>query len=194
MRRPRQKGTGSLTAKAVAAERRAAEMEIVGHVECEKDPLDWLASFVYLGNKSSADADPLVPVKHRIVQASTAFTQGRTVFTSEKSIALRFRLYKSGVNSVLRYGSETYTLIEQASNALKSFNARSLARITGRKIADEYHTPSYDLVHEIRKTRARWLGHILRTDQNSPGRSRTSTTTTTPARWSAPRRTTTAPS
>ena len=42
-----------------------------------------------------------------------------------------------------------------------------MARITGKEIADEYRAPSYDLVQELRKTRARWLGHFLRMDQNS---------------------------
>ena len=40
------------------------------------------------------------------------------------------------------------------------FNARSLARLTGHDIAEEYRNPTYDMVHEIHKGRARWLGHI----------------------------------
>ena len=42
-----------------------------------------------------------------------------------------------------------------------------MAKITDREIADEYRTPTYDMVHEIHKTRARWLGHILRMDPAS---------------------------
>ena len=81
-------------------------MAVFGHVACEGDPLDWLASFVYLGNRTSADGDPLVPVKHRIAQAAAAFTRGRTVFTSNKvSVKLKIRLYMSDVTSVIRYGA-----------------------------------------------------------------------------------------
>ena len=108
---------------------------------CEREPLDrdWLASFVYLGNRTSADGDPLVPVKHRIAQAAAAFTNGRTVFTNNNiSTKLKIRLYKSGVTSVIRYGAETYTLTESATNALQLFNARHLSKITGREIASLY--------------------------------------------------------
>ena len=61
----------------------------------------------------------------------------------------------SGVTSVIKYGAETYTLTDPASNVLQLFNAWHLAKITGREIADEYRTPTFDLVHEIHKTRAR---------------------------------------
>ena len=68
---------------------------------------------------------------------------------------------------MIRYGAETYTLTDLAGNALQLFNARHLAEITGREIADDYRTPTYDLMHEIHKTRVRWLGHILRMDPSS---------------------------
>ena len=166
--RPRQCGTTSLTAKAVSATRRAAEMDIFGQVTCEKSPLDWLASFVYLGNRTGADGDPMTPVKHRLAQAANAVKQGYSVFSNNKATPkLKRRLYISGVTSVLRYGSETYTLSEKAENALRQFNARNLARLTGREIADEYRAPTYDLVREIHKTRAKWLGHILRMEETS---------------------------
>ena len=63
--------------------------------------------------------------------------------------------------------SADHTLTTKAENALRMLNARSLARLTGRGIAEEYGNPSYDLVHEIHKTRAGWLGHILRMDEIS---------------------------
>ena len=110
----------------------------------------------------------MTPVKHRLAQADNAVKQGYSVFSNNKATPkLKRRLYISGVTSVLRYGSETYTLSEKAENALRQFNARSLARITGREIVEEYRAPTYDLVHEIHKTRARWLGHILRMDPAS---------------------------
>ena len=40
-----------------------------------------------------------------------------------------------------------------------------MARITGRDIQEEARTPSFDLIKSLIKTRATWLGHILRMDE-----------------------------
>ena len=51
---------------------------------------------------------------------------------------------------------------------LNGCNSRMLARITGRSVRDEARsaTASYDVVKHIRTRRLRWLGEILRGDQN----------------------------
>ena len=60
-------------------------MDIFGQVTCEKSPLDWLASFVYLGNRTGADGDLMTPVKHRLAQAANAVKQGYSVFSNNKA-------------------------------------------------------------------------------------------------------------
>ena len=50
---------------------------------------------------------------------------------------------------------------------LNNFNSKGMAGITGRSISEEAKDPTYDLLTDIKKARAKWLGHILRLDRNS---------------------------
>ena len=100
--------------------------------------------------------------------ASSAYRRGYIVFKDENlPRKLKTRLYVGGVCSVVRYGAETYTLGKKEKARLNSFNSRCLANITGRSQHDEARSPTYDLVGAVVTTRARWLGHILRMDENS---------------------------
>ena len=66
--------------------------------------------------------------------------------------------------SLFTYGSEAWNLDERTCAAINGANSRCLSRITGRTIHEEANvrTRTYDLVAAIRRTRLRWLGHILR--------------------------------
>ena len=82
------------------------------------------------------------------------------------NVKVKIRLYKSAVCSIVRYGSDGYSLDATARRRLKDFNAKRLAVITGRSIEAENRNPSYDLVNDVRLARLKWLGHILRLDEN----------------------------
>ena len=79
---------------------------------------------------------------------------------------IKTRLYSSAVLSVLKYGSETWTLTEKVINHVKSFNARRLTVMTGKSIQAEITLPTVDVWQSIRRTRYSFLGHILRDDHD----------------------------
>ena len=51
--------------------------------------------------------------------------------------------------------------------SINSFNSRCLARITNREIRDEAKDPTFDLCMHLRSQRLRFLGHVLRADEDS---------------------------
>ena len=80
---------------------------------------------------------------------------------------MKIRLYKSAVGSIVRVRAESYTMDEKVRRRLNNFNSKAMAGITGRSISEEAKNPTYDLLTDIKKARAKWLGHILRLDRNS---------------------------
>ena len=80
---------------------------------------------------------------------------------------LKMRLYVSAVCSMMIYGSEAWKLDEQTMRALNFANSKMVSSITGRTIHEEASTgKTYDVIAGIRVTRMRWLGKILRMDDN----------------------------
>ena len=94
----------------------------------------------------------------------TRMGQLRHVFSSKLPVRLKLRIYRAAICSLFTYGSEAWTLDERTRATLNGANARCLSRITGRTIHEEAstRTRTFDLVAAIRRTRTRWLGHILR--------------------------------
>ena len=76
--------------------------------------------------------------------------------------SVKLQLYRSGVVSVLTYGSEVWRLTDATIRSLRGWNAKYLARITGRSIREECVEPTWELIVEVRKRRLKWPGHILR--------------------------------
>ena len=150
-------------------EKLAAQIE---KVSCEGEKIENVDKFTYLGVTSRSDGDPLTTVKQRSGAATKRFKALGTMSKNEAlPQALKIRIYEAGVISILRYGSESWTLTEQVINLdlshhIKSFNARRLHTITRNSIHYEVVYPTVDVWAKIRTTRLRYLGHILRDDTN----------------------------
>ena len=147
-------------------EKLAAQTE---KVRCEEEEIENVDRFTYLGVTSRSDGDPLTTVKQRSRAAAKRFKALGTMWENEALSlpqALKIRIYEAGVISILRYGSESWTLTEQVINHIKSFNACRLHTITGNSIHYEVVYPTVDVWAKIRTTRLRYLGHILRDDTN----------------------------
>ena len=152
-------------AEARAAEKKLEEaQEELPQVSCEGIPLDNKLTFKYLGSMFGADGDQKFDVRRRIGIAMTRMGQLRQVFSSTLPLSVKMKVYRASICSLFTYGSEAWNLDERTRAALNGANARCLSRITGRSIHEEASTRSrtFDLVAAIRRTRARWLGHILR--------------------------------
>jgi len=94
--------------------------------------------------------------------AKAAFNKKRTLFTSTMDLELRKKRVKCYVWSLALYGAETWTLesfdiwcwrrMEMISGTNHVRNEEVLLRVKKQR----------DILHEIRKRKANWIGHILR--------------------------------
>ena len=111
----------------------------------------------------------------RLGKARNTFSCLQTIWKSKQySLKTKIQLYNSNVKSVLLYGSECWRVIESDMNKLSSFHNGCLRKICRifwpEKISnkDLYRkTNCRNVVLEIKHRRLRWLGHVLRMDQNS---------------------------
>jgi len=107
-------------------------------------------------------------VKTHMVKA--AFNKKRTLFTSTLDLELRKKLVKFYVWSIALYGAETWTLRAVDQKHLESFEMWCWRRM--EKISWTDHVRNEDvllrvkeqrnILHEIRKRKTNWIGHILR--------------------------------
>ena len=84
--------------------------------------------------------------------------------STELALDLKLRLYIAACCSIMTYGAEAWLLDEQARRALNGANAYMLSHITGnpRRQESTADTCTFNLLLWIRARRLRWLGHILR--------------------------------
>jgi hypothetical protein len=102
--------------------------------------------------------------------AKAAFNKKRTLFTSTMDLELRKKLVKCYVWSTVLYSAETWMLRAVDQKNLESFEVRCCRRM--EKISWTEHVRNEDvlprvkeqrnILHEIRKQKANWIGHILR--------------------------------
>jgi hypothetical protein len=102
--------------------------------------------------------------------AKAAFNKNRTLSTSTLDLELRKKLVKCYVLSIALYGAETWTLRAVDQKHLESFELWCWRRM--EKISWTDHMRNEDvllrvkeqrnILHEISKWKANWIGHILR--------------------------------
>jgi hypothetical protein len=102
--------------------------------------------------------------------AKAAFNKKRTLFTSALDWELRKKLVNCYVWSIALYGAETWMLRAVDQKHLESFEMWCWRRM--EKISWTDHVRNGDvllrvkeqrnILHEIRKWKANWIGHILR--------------------------------
>jgi hypothetical protein len=104
--------------------------------------------------------------------AKAVFNKKRALFTSTLDLESRKKLVKCYIWSVALYGEETWTLRAVDQKHLESFEKWCWRRM--EEISWTDHVRNEDVllrveeqrnilhVHEIRKRKANWIGHILR--------------------------------
>ena len=108
--------------------------------------------------------------KCRIAMAKAAFNKKRTLFTSTLDLELRKKLVKCYVWSIALYGAETCTLRAVDQKHLISFEMWCWRRMETISWTDHVRTEDVllrvkeqrNILHEIRKRKANWIGHIFR--------------------------------
>jgi len=130
----------------------------------------WHNPSKYLGSILTNEGRCTCEIKCRIAMAKAAFNKRRTLFTSTLDLELRKKLVKCYIWSIALYGAETWTLRALDQKHLESFEMWCWRRM--EKISWTDHVRNEDvllwvkeqrnILHEIRKRKANWIGHILR--------------------------------
>jgi hypothetical protein len=106
--------------------------------------------------------------------AKAAFNKKRALFTSTLDLKSRKKLVKCYVWSIALYGAETWTFRAVDQKHLESFQMWCWRRMEKISWTDHWtdHVRNeevligvkeqWNILHEIRKRKANWIGHILR--------------------------------
>jgi hypothetical protein len=112
--------------------------------------------FRYLGSMLTDDGRCTCEIKSRLAMAKAAFNKKTNLFTSKLDFILRKKLVKCYMWSVALYGAETWTFraVDQKQISWTDHvrNEEVLFRVSEQR----------NILHEIRKWKANWIGHILR--------------------------------
>jgi hypothetical protein len=127
-------------------------------------------SFNYFGSILTNDGRCACEIKCRIVMAKAAFNKKRTLFTSTLNLELRKKLVKCYICSIALYGAETWTLRAVDQKHLESFEMWCWRRMEKISWTDHVRNEKVflrvkeqrNILHEIRKRKANWIGYILR--------------------------------
>ena len=102
--------------------------------------------------------------------AKAAFNKKKNIYTSILDFNLRKKLVECYIWSMALYGAETWTLRAAEQKHLENFEMWCWRRM--EKISWTYHVRNEDvllsvneqrnILHEIRKRKTNWIGHILR--------------------------------
>jgi hypothetical protein len=109
-------------------------------------------------------------MKCGIAMAKAAFNKKRTLFTSTLDLELRKKLVKCYISSIALYSAETWTLRAVDQKHLGSFEMWCWKRMEKISWTDHMRNEEVllrvkkqrNILHEIRKGKANWVGHILR--------------------------------
>ena len=102
--------------------------------------------------------------------AKAAFSKKKTLFTSKLDLNLRKKLIKCYIWSMALYGAETWPIRAADQKYLESFEMWWWRRMEQISWTDHVRNEEVllrvneqrNILHEIRKRKAKWIGHILR--------------------------------
>jgi len=136
----------------------------------DQKQLEIVESFKYLGSILTNDRRCICEIKCRIAMAKAAFNKKRNLFTSTLDLELRRKLVKCYVWSIALYGAETWALRAVDQKHLEGFEMFRWRRMEMINLTDRVRNEDVllrvkeqrNILREIRKRKAKWIGHILR--------------------------------
>ena len=136
----------------------------------DQKQLENVESFKYFGSILTSDGRCTCEIKCRIATAKAAFNKKRDLFTCTLDFEWRKKLVKCYIWSIALYDAERWTLRAVDQKNLKSFQMWYWRRM--EKITWNDHVRNEEvlltvkerrnILHEISKRKANWIGHILR--------------------------------
>ena len=120
----------------------------------------------WVGMIFAANGDVVTHIDSRIMFAKIVFGHHRrTIRSSKLSRHIKVSIYKSVALSRATFGCEYINMNSIIKRKFQTFNARCSADISGRSIAEEMSTPSFNIIAWINWKRLVWLGKVLRGDK-----------------------------
>ena len=99
---------GTCADKKVQLNKKVNAQKAKPQVKCAEAELENVFHFRYLGSVFAADGEHSHDVQRRTVMAMSRCGELRHVFDGELPMALKLKLYKTAVTSILTYGSEAW--------------------------------------------------------------------------------------
>jgi hypothetical protein len=123
-----------------------------------------------MGSMLTADGRCTCEIKSRIAMTKAEFNKKKNIFTTKLDLNLRKKLVKCYIWSMVLYGAETWTLRAVDQKHLESFEMWCWRRMEKISWTDHVRNEEVllrvskqrNILHEIRKRKANWIGHILR--------------------------------
>ena len=133
-------------------------------------------TFTYLGSTVRVEGATGTDIKQQLSKERAAFNNLQNVWKSgQYTTRIKLKLYNSCVIPTLLYGSECWRMTEADQQKLSIFHTKSLRRIL--RIFWPNKISNQDLLSRcnqgnmntiIERRRWRWIGHVLRKDQQYP--------------------------
>ena len=130
--------------------------------------------YTYLGAIVSKQGGGGEDIASRICKAMASYMKLKQVWNSTKySLKTKIKLFNSLVRSVLLYGCETWKINESDNRKLDTFQFRCLRRIL--KVRWPYVVSNEEILNrtklkkiseEVKARRWKWIGHVLRMEDN----------------------------
>ncbi|PNF29589.1 hypothetical protein B7P43_G01947 [Cryptotermes secundus] len=141
-------------------------------IKIEQKQLENVKCFKYLGCLLTDDGRCTCEIKSRIAMAKAAFNKKKNLYTSKLDLNLRKKLVKCYIWSMALYGAETWTLRAVDQKHLESFEMSCWRRMEKKSWSDYVRNEKVlfrvseqrNILHEIRKRKANWIAHILRSN------------------------------
>ena len=134
-------------------------------ITIDQKQLENVESFKYLGSMLTNDGRRTCEIKCRFAMTKAAFNKKRALSTGTLDVELRKKLVKCYVWSMALHGAETWTLRATDQKRLESFEMWCRRRMEiswTDHVRNEEVLLRVNILHEIRKRKANWIGHILR--------------------------------
>ncbi|XP_054089974.1 putative uncharacterized transposon-derived protein F52C9.6 isoform X1 [Zeugodacus cucurbitae] len=165
----------------LSSSKQSAHSRLGSHVTVDSHNFEVVDNFVYLGTSINNTNNVSLEIQRRITLANRCyFGLSRQLNSKVLSRRTKIKLYKSLIIPVLLYGAEDWTMSTSDETTLGVFEWKILRKIYGpqnngngeyrRRWNDELYElyDDIDIVQRIKRQRLRWLGHVVRMDENTP--------------------------
>ena len=143
-------------------------------VKGEKGGVEYVDHFCYLGDVLSAGGGAEEASRARVRCAWGKFNELAPIITSRgASLKLKGKIYRTCVQSVLVYGSETWGMKVEDTQRLERTERAMVRRMCGKTLRDQINSEVLrqrlgieSVTEMVRKGRLRWFGHLERMEDD----------------------------